>query len=238
MLDQTLPIVVCLWAVAYLIGATPVSYLLGRYVGGVDLRRRGSGNVGGSNLASQLGRRWMPVIIAVDFARGAGPATVGWWLVGLGDWPWLLAITPLFTLAGNAWSPFLRFAGGRSVGVWAGGILGFSPTLMLVAVAAYLLTWMVSRRSPESLLVIMALLPPVCLAWPDGLMVGISPSQLAAYAAIGSALILAKRVASNGGPWPAGCSRGSVLLNRLFRDRDIADRQQWLSRVSDRAPEF
>ena len=230
--------IIGLWVVAYLIGATPVSYLLGRAFGGVDLRRHGSGNVGGSNLASQLGKRWFPAIIAIDLTRGAAPILVGHHVLGLNEHPWLLMLTPLFTLAGNAWSPFLRFTGGRSVGVWAGGLTGISPPLFLAALLTYLCAWFATRRSAESLLAVMLLLPLVCLAWPEGWMLVVSPPQYAVYAAAGVALILLKRLVSNGGPMPADLPRRSVVFNRLLRDRDIADRRQWLSRVGDRPREF
>ena len=230
--------IIGLWAVAYLIGAMPVSYLLGRAFGGIDLRRHGSGNVGGSNLASQLGKRWFPAIIAIDLTRGAAPILVGHHALGLNEHPWLLALTPLFTLAGNAWSPFLRFTGGRSVGVWAGGLTGISPALFLAALLTYSCAWFATRRSAESLLAVMLLVPLVCLAWPEGWMLVVLPPQYAVYAAAGVALILLKRLASNGGPLPADLPRRSVMLNRLLRDRDIADRQQWLSRVGDRPREF
>ena len=233
-MGQTVLLIVGVWALAYLVGAIPVSYLLGRYLGGVDLRRHGSGNVGGSNLASQFGRRWMPLVIVVDLTRGSGPILIGQFFLGLGEHTWLLVITPLFTVLGNAWSPFLKFTGGRSVGVWAGGLVGISPSLFLAALVTYLCSWMVSRRSAESLLVIMCLLPLACLAWPQALLVVGSPSHFASYAAIGAMLILIKRLVSNGGPLPADLSRGSVLFNRLLRDRDIADRQQWLARAPDR----
>ena len=234
MLDQTLPLFIGLWAAAYLIGAAPVSYLLGRAIGGVDLRKQGSGNIGGSNLASSLGKRWFPLVIAIDLARGAGPVLVGQFALGLGEHPWLLVITPLFTLLGNAWSPFLRFSGGRSVGVWAGGITSLSPSLFLVALATYLCAWLVTRRSAESLLAVMCVLPLAGLAWPQAWALVGSPAQFAAYAAVGAALILVKRLAANGGPMPDDVSRASVMFNRLLRDRDIADRRQWLSRAADR----
>lgn len=238
MLAPTLPLAIGLWALAYLIGATPVSYLLGRALGGIDLRRHGSGNVGGSNLASQLGRRWFPIVIVVDLTRGAGPVLIGQFVLGLGEQPWLLIVTPLFTVLGNAWSPFLRFTGGRSVGVWAGGLVGISPSLFAAALVTYLGAWLASRRSAESLLAMMILVPLACLVWPgDWVLVG-SPQQYSVYAAAGAALILIKRLASNGGPMPTDLPRSSVLINRLLRDRDIADRQQWLSRVGDRTSDF
>ncbi len=233
-MTQTILLAVGLWVGAYLVGATPVSYLLGRFLGGVDLRRRGSGNVGGSNLASQLGRRWLPLVVMVDLSRGAGPILVGQYFLGLGDHTWLLIVAPVFTLSGNAWSPFLKFSGGRSVGVWSGGLVSVSPSLFLAALVTYLCGWFVSRRSAESLLVVMCVLPLACLMWPQSWLLIGSSAQFASYAAIGAMLILTKRLMSNGGPLPADVSRRSVLLNRLFRDRDIADRRQWLARTLDR----
>lgn len=238
MLDQTLPLLIGLWAAAYLIGAVPTSYLLGRAIGGIDLRRHGSGNTGGSNLASSLGKRWFPLVIAIDLARGAGPVLAGQFALGLGEHPWLLVVTPLFTLLGNAWSPFLRFSGGRSVGVWAGGITGLSPSLFVAALAAYLCAWLVSRRSAESLLAIMCVLPLAGLVWPQSWALVGSPAQFAAYSSMGAALILVKRLTANGSPMPADLPRSSVMINRFLRDRDIADRQQWLARAPDRSTDL
>lgn len=219
-----------LWAAAYLIGAVPTSYLLARLVGGVDLRRRGSGNVGGSNIASQLGKRWMPVVALIDFARGAGPVLAGQYILGLGGMPWWLTLTPLLTMLGNSWSPLLRFSGGRSVGVWGGALLGLSPLFFMGGLLVYLLGWWATRRSAEWMLVVMAALPALALAWPERLLLAGGTEQMALFAGAGALLILVKRLMSNGTP-PADLPRGSVLANRLLRDRDIADREQWLARA-------
>ena len=221
-----------LWAVAYLIGAVPVSYVLGRVLGGVDLRRHGSGNVGASNLASQMGKKWWLPAAAIDMARGAVPIVVGQYALGLGDVGWWLTLTPLFTILGNNWSPFLRFTGGRSVGAWAGGILGTSPLFFGLGVALYVLGWRVTRRSAEWLLALMIALPVIALAWPERWLLVGNNEQLAAFIAGGAVLILVKRLASNGQPAPADVPRGMVMLNRLLRDRDIADREEWLARTA------
>ena len=222
-----------LWAVAGLVGTLPVSHLLARAAGGIDLRRHGSGNIGGSNLAAQLGKAWLPAVVAIDFARGAGPVLLGHYALGLDEMPWLLAVAPLFTVLGNCWSPFLRFTGGAAA--WACGPAASwqcrrpcSPALWPPMPAP----GPSPRRSAESLLAIMALLPPVCAALPPEAMLLGAPAHLGVYAAAGTAIILVKRLLSNGQPWPADLPRRSVIFNRLFRDRDIADRQQWLSRGS------
>lgn len=222
-----------LWAVAYFIGAVPFSYLLGRALGGIDLRRHGSGNVGASNLASQMGRKWWLPIAVIDMARGAGPILVGQYALGLSHMGWWLMLTPLFTILGNNWSPFLRFAGGRSVGAWAGGILGIAPLFFALGLAFYVLGWRLTRRSAEWMLVVMMALPVMAMAWPDRWLLVGGNEQLAVSAAAGAVLILMKRLASNGRPAPTNLSRSTVLFNRLLRDRDIADREEWLARTAE-----
>lgn len=222
-----------LWLVAYLIGALPVSYLLGRILGGIDLRQHGSGNVGASNFASQMGRKWWLPIAAIDMARGAGPILVAQYVLGLSHLGWWLMPIPLFTILGNGWSPFLRFTGGRSVGAWAGGILGMSPLFFAAGLALYVLGWRVTRRSAEWLLVVMITLPAIAMAWPERFLPVGGNEQLAAFSAAGAGLILVKRLASNGQPAPKDLSRSRVLLNRLLRDRDITDREEWLARTAE-----
>ena len=219
-----------LWVAAYLIGAAPVSYALARIVGGIDLRQHGSGNLGASNVASQLGKPWLLVVAAVDFGRGAVPLLLGQHVLGVGSAAWLLMLTPLFTILGNNWSPFLRFTGGRSVGIWAGGIMGFSPLFFVAGLLFYLLGWRATRRSAEWMLAVMAALPALALAWPERLLLAGGTEQMALFTGAGALLILVKRLMSNGTP-PADLPRGSVLVNRLLRDRDIADREQWLARA-------
>ena len=222
-----------LWVVAYLVGSVPISYLLGRALGGIDLRQHGSGNIGASNLASQMGKKWWLPMAGIDLGRGAGPILAGQYALGLGDMGWWLMLTPLFTILGNNWSPFLRFTGGRSVGAWAGGILGMSPLIFAAGLALYVLGWRVTRRSAEWMLAVMIALPAMAMAWPERLLLVGGNEQLAAFAAAGAVLILVKRLASNGHPVPANVPRSTVMFNRLLRDRDIADREEWLARTAE-----
>ena len=58
--------------VGYLVGSLPLGLLAGARLGGVDLRRVGSGNVGATNVLRASGRRLGLSVMALDMAKGAG----------------------------------------------------------------------------------------------------------------------------------------------------------------------
>ncbi|RMH19854.1 MAG: glycerol-3-phosphate acyltransferase, partial [Gemmatimonadetes bacterium] len=55
---------------AYLLGATPTSYWVGRAFYGVDLRREGSGNLGATNTFRVLGWKAAVPVLLFDVAKG------------------------------------------------------------------------------------------------------------------------------------------------------------------------
>lgn len=67
---------------AYLLGAVPFAVLVARVVGGVDLRRTGSGNTGAMNTIRSVGK--VPGIVAglLDAGKGALAMLVAYLLIG------------------------------------------------------------------------------------------------------------------------------------------------------------
>src|ERR1700723_3618216 len=59
--------------IASLSGSLPSAYLAGRFFGGVDLRRQGSGNLGATNVFRVLGLPAAFVVFLLDAAKGALP---------------------------------------------------------------------------------------------------------------------------------------------------------------------
>jgi glycerol-3-phosphate acyltransferase PlsY len=139
-----------LWLLAsYLLGATPTSYLLSRFIAGIDLRQQGSGNLGATNLYRVLGWKYAVPAALFDIAKGAVP---------------VLAFAPqasssqLFALAcgvaaivGHVYSVFVGFKGGKGVATAAGVMLGLTPLALGVAALVWavvvLLTGYVSLGS-------------------------------------------------------------------------------------------
>src|SRR5689334_1346400 len=72
-------LIAALFAGAYLIGSIPFSYLVAR-ARGVDLRRVGSGNIGGANVWRACGFGPFVVAVALDILKGYLPTLLGLWL--------------------------------------------------------------------------------------------------------------------------------------------------------------
>ena len=71
-----------LFALSYVLGATPSSYWVSRLVRGIDLREHGSGNLGATNVFRVVGPGWATPVMLVDVGKGFVPV---WFFPGLID---------------------------------------------------------------------------------------------------------------------------------------------------------
>ena len=70
---------IILVAVAYLLGAVSMSYFVGKYAKGVDIRTKGSGNLGSTNALRVLGWKSAAITVAYDILKGVAAV----WLADL-----------------------------------------------------------------------------------------------------------------------------------------------------------
>lgn len=214
-----------LFLIAYLIGSFPTTFLVGKLMGGIDLRRYGSGNVGVTNVAHHLGKRWaVPLVLFEMAVKGASPVAIGRYGLGLDGASLALAVAGLLTVAGNNWSVFLKFQGGRGLAAVGGTLLVLSPLLVGAFGLVFIPGWYFTRSSGVWALLALALLP----AW--AFLLG-DPSMISWYCIGAVGLIILKRLVSNWTPFPQDIPRKKVLFNRFFRDRDLDDRTEWIQRV-------
>jgi glycerol-3-phosphate acyltransferase PlsY len=122
-----------LWiAFAFLCGALPISVWLGKVALHKDIRQYGDANPGAANVFRAGGKGWGWIAIALDILKGALP--VGLANYGAQVTGWSLAFIALAPIAGHAFSPFLRFKGGKaiavSLGIWCGLTLYQVPLML------------------------------------------------------------------------------------------------------------
>jgi glycerol-3-phosphate acyltransferase PlsY len=208
-------------AIAYAIGSVPVAHFAARWTAGVDLRERGSGNVGASN-AWQSAARWLVVPVGLaQIGQGLAAVLVA---VALDQGDGVRAACGVAAVVANDWNPWLRFEGGRGIGVTIGVLLALAPVALgvftVIAVAGVLL-----RAVPQG--VALAL-----LATPFAALASSEPTATVVACAALAAIAFAKRLLAN--ELPDSSAPRDVWWNRLLFDRDVRDREAWVRRVGVR----
>ena len=122
--------VISLLLAAYVLGAIPFVYLLGR-LSGVDLRNEGSQNVGGTNLWRTVGPVTGVVGATLDIGKGVVLVLVA---RALDFNDGVAGLAAIAAVVGQCWPVFLRFRGGRGISVVGGSVLAFSPLTFVIAV--------------------------------------------------------------------------------------------------------
>lgn len=128
--------VALLLVASYVLGSISASYLAGRRAG-VDLRARGSGNLGATNVYRVLGWRWALPVVFFDVAKGFVPA----WFFPLWDGSGAASLGLAYGLcavAGHVWPVFLRFRGGKGVATAAGVVVAVAPFAALLAAMVWI----------------------------------------------------------------------------------------------------
>ncbi|MDA0734041.1 MAG: glycerol-3-phosphate acyltransferase [Chloroflexi bacterium] len=217
--------IVGLYIYAYLVASVPTAFLIGKLVRGIDIREYGSGNLGGSNIAQQAGKRWLlPLGIFDILIKGASPVLIGHYILGLDQNSLALLLAPTLAVVGHNWSVFMRFQGGRGIAVIAGVLMALSPLLIGAFLLVFMVGWLITRSSGIWVLLALTALP----LW--ALLAG-QPASVSWFCVGILILVILKRLLSNGGPMPQGLPLRQVLLNRLLKDRDVDDRAEWINRV-------
>jgi glycerol-3-phosphate acyltransferase PlsY len=210
----------------YLLGSIPTAYLVGKWLGKLDLRRYGSGTVSGSMVYEHVAR-WAVVPVGLfDMAKAAVPA---WLALYLGLGMPTAAAAGLAAVAGHNWPIFLRFTGGRGLGTFMGLLVVIFPWGFPWLLAFLALGWRLGDSAPWALVGLVTL--PLLSYLVGG------PDVVAPATGVMLLLTLGKRLEANRRPLPPpGPERRRVILRRLLLDRDIASHSAWIRREPDEQP--
>jgi acyl phosphate:glycerol-3-phosphate acyltransferase len=126
----------------YLLGSLPFGYWVPRLVRGEDIRARGSGNVGASNVFRVYGRSLGVPVALLDLAKGFAAALLGLWaggaLVGV--------LAAAAAMVGHARPVFLRFQkGGKMVATAGGATFALAPLAAFCRVGVWLVVFALTR---------------------------------------------------------------------------------------------
>ena len=151
----------------YLLGSMPFGYWVPRLVRGEDIRTKGSGNVGASNVFRVYGRSLGIPVGALDIAKGFAAAALGLWAGGA-----LIGVLAAgAAMVGHARPVFLRFEKGGKMAATAGGAtLALAPLVAFLCVGTWLLVFALTRYASVATIVTAGALAVLVVAlgypWP------------------------------------------------------------------------
>jgi glycerol-3-phosphate acyltransferase PlsY len=119
---------------AYFLGSIPFGVFLAKLLGGSDVRKAGSGNIGAANVARVVGPLAGILTLLFDTAKGAAAVRLAARFTHESA-AWMM-LAALAALVGHCFPVWLKFKGGKGVATALGVFLALCP---LAALAALLL---------------------------------------------------------------------------------------------------
>ena len=129
---------------AYLLGSVPFAQIIAK-AHGKDLRKIGSGNIGATNLARALGKKWAYFCFCLDVLKGLIPTFTAGIFINKPVNPkelllWLAVACA--AVVGHVFPLYLKFKGGKGVATSLGVAIGIWPYYTICA-AFSLAIWVV-----------------------------------------------------------------------------------------------
>lgn len=164
-----MPALITKFALAYLLGSCLGGLIVGKFKGGIDIRRQGSGNAGGTNALRTQGAAFALWVMLIDIGKGWLAVTV---IAGLplpGVWGsvpliWLKVVCAFAVVLGHVYPIWFGFRGGKGAATLVGVLASLAPAALPPILAVWLVVLMLSGFvGLSTMLATMAF--PLWLAW-------------------------------------------------------------------------
>ena len=141
---------------SYILGSIPTAIILSKWRHGFDIRTKGSGNAGGTNVFRVLGWKSGVFVTILDLGKGVIATT----LIARLFWDPTLPFynrTPFddFTviqmicggaaIIGHIWTAFAGFRGGKGIATGAGMLMGICPVEFAISAAVFFIVFLVYK---------------------------------------------------------------------------------------------
>jgi glycerol-3-phosphate acyltransferase PlsY len=182
--------------IGYLMGAIPFALIIGKRMGGIDISKYGSGNLGGTNVLRVLGFKAGVIVMALDIAKAFVPVMLAKFIIGDSvlsiagfplNWQWGQVITALVVMVGHNWSVYIKFHGGKGAAAYFGGWFAIFPVAAVFGGAILIITVLLSKYM--SLGSILGSLGILCF-FMVLTVVDVSPPVYLIYSIVAAALII------------------------------------------------
>ena len=138
---------------AYLCGSIPFGLIVSKFAKNIDIRDYGSHNIGSTNVARTLGKKWGALVLLLDGLKAVAALLVAKYFYG--DNEFILALTTCFVVIGHIFSVWLNFKGGKGIACILFSLLVIDWRLGILFLAVWIGMFLLFRISALSALTAM-----------------------------------------------------------------------------------
>lgn len=131
---------------AYLLGSVPFGLLLSK-AQGVDIRKRGSGNIGFANVLRIMGWKVAIPTLVLDVMKGLVPVIIAQYMQINTDGAFLMGLIAIF---GHVFPVWIGFRGGKGVATGLGVSLAIQPVAGILGLLLYVLVGGYKKQSSRA----------------------------------------------------------------------------------------
>ena len=114
--------------IAYILGSISFSYIFTKKVKHEDIRKKGSGNAGTTNVLRNYGWKLGIAVFAGDVLKAVAASLIGFAIAGYEG----MCVAGVFAIIGHNYSCFLKFHGGKGIAATIGVLLLIQPIPTLI----------------------------------------------------------------------------------------------------------
>lgn len=152
--------IVILCVFSYVLGSVPFSYLIAKWIGGIDIRKTWDGNIGATNVYRVAGKKAGIAAFLCDVAKGALPVLAAVFVLRLPEYACVL--TGLCSIIGHNWPLFLGFRGGKGLSTTIGVIGALVPAEGAILLIPFFILYQVFKHGTFAIMLVGPFLPVVC----------------------------------------------------------------------------
>jgi glycerol-3-phosphate acyltransferase PlsY len=153
---------------AYLLGSIPFGFLLVRIFRKEDIRSKGSGNIGATNVIRSGAKGLGALTFLLDACKGYLAVLLGAYAAARAGVPYenAIAVAAICAILGHIYTVLLGFKGGKGVATAFGVFIALAPFAALASLGVFVVVFALSRYVSLASIIGAAVFPVFALLFP------------------------------------------------------------------------
>lgn len=142
--------------ISYLAGSVPFGKIIAQKHG-IDIQKKGSGNIGFTNILRTLGLKLAIFVLIGDVLKGFIPVFISEQFLPLNQ----VLIIAFIAIFGHIFSVWLKFKGGKGIATGLGAIFVINPLITLIGLIIFITVFLITKIISISSIISVYALPVI-----------------------------------------------------------------------------